>query len=73
MQEINPNKISALKDVDVDPKLKLKLFDALVQPVICYNGEIWGVMNNVFDGKNVSQFWESVSKLPVETFQIKLC
>lgn len=64
---------SALKDVDVDPALKLKLFDTLVKPVICYNGEIWGVLNNVFNSKNVNQFWERVNKLPVENFQIKLC
>lgn len=64
---------SALKDVDVDPELKLKLFDTLVKPVICYNSEIWGVMNNVFNSKNVSQFWERVSNLPVENFQIKFC
>ena len=64
---------SALKDVDVNPELQLKLFDTLVKPVICYNGEIWGVMNNVFNSKNDSQFWERVSKLPVENFQIKLC
>ena len=64
---------SALKDVDVNPELQLKLFDTLVAPVICYNGEIWGIMNNVFNSKNVSQFWERVSKLPVEKFQIKFC
>ena len=64
---------SALKDVDVNPELQLKLFDTLVAPVICYNGEIWGIMNNVFNSKNVSQFWERVSKLPVEIFQIKFC
>ena len=53
--------------------MQLKLFDTLVKPVICYNGEIWGIMNNVFNSKNVSQFWERVSKLPVEIFQIKFC
>ena len=64
---------SALKDVDIDPKLKLKLFDALVKPIVCYNSEIWGVMNNVFNSKSVSQFWERVGKLPIETFQLKFC
>ena len=64
---------SALKDVDVDPELKLKLFDTLVKPVICYNGEIWGVMNNLFNSKTVSQFWERVGNLPVEIFQVKFC
>ena len=64
---------SALKDVDVDPDLKLKLFDTLVKPIICYNGEIWGVLNNVFNSKSISQFWERVGKLPVENFQLKFC
>ena len=64
---------TALKDINVDPELTLKLFDTLVKPVVCYNGEIWGVMNNVFNSKSISQFWERIGKLSVENFQIKFC
>ena len=64
---------SALKDVDIDPSLKLKLFDSLIKPIVCYNSEIWGVMNNVFNSKSISQFWDRVEKLPVEKFQLKFC
>ena len=64
---------SALKDVDAFPKLKLKLFDVLIRPVICYNSEIWGIMNNVFNSKSISQFWDRVTKLNVETFHLKFC
>ena len=64
---------SALKDVDTFPRLKLKLFDALIRPVICYNSEIWGVMNNIFNSKNISQFWDRVTKLNVENFHLKFC
>ena len=45
----------------------------MVKPVVCYNGEIWGVMNNVFNSKSISQFWERIGKLSVENFQIKFC
>ena len=64
---------SALKDVDINPDFKLKFFDALVKPIICYNSEIWGVMNNVFNSKTISQVWKRVEKLPIETFQLKFC
>ena len=64
---------SALKDVDIDPELKLRLFDTLVKPIVCYNSEIWGLMNNVFSSKSISQFWDRVGKLPVEKFQLKFC
>ena len=64
---------SSLKDVDIDPTLKLKFFDSLVRPIVCYNSEIWGMMNNVFNSKSISQFWYRVGKLPVEKFQLKFC
>ena len=64
---------SALKDVDAFPKLKLKLFDALIRPVICYNSEIWGIMNNIFNSKSIFQFWDRVAKLNVENFHLKFC
>ena len=64
---------SALKDVNINPELKLKLFDALVKPIICYNCEIWGVANNIFNSKNLHQVWERVEKLPIERFQLKFC
>ena len=64
---------AALKDVDVFPALKLKLFDALIRPVICYNSEIWGVMNNVFNSRSIAQFWDRATKLTVENFHLKYC
>ena len=64
---------SAFKDVDVNPALRLKLFDVLVKPIVCYGSEIWGLMNNLFNSKSTSQFWERASVLPVEKFQVKYC
>ena len=64
---------SAFKDVDVNPALRLKLFDVLVKPIVCYGSEIWGLMNNLFTSKTTNQFWERASTLPVEKFQVKFC
>ena len=30
-------------------------------------------MNNVFNSKSISQLWDRVEKLPVESFQLKFC
>lgn len=56
---------SALKRIDVNPDLTLKLFDALVKPIICYGSEIWGIMNDLFNSKSINQFWERLENLPV--------
>ena len=64
---------SAFKNIDIDHELKLKLLDVLAKPILCYNAEIWGVLNNVFNSKSINQFWERVQKLPFEKFQLKFC
>ena len=64
---------SALKDVNINPDIKLKFFDLLVKPIVCYNCEIWGVINNIYNSKTLDQFWERVDKLPIERFQLKFC
>ena len=42
---------SAFKNIDTDYELKLKMLDVLVKPVVCYNAEIWGVLNKVSNSK----------------------
>ena len=64
---------STFKNMDTDHELKLKMLDVLVKPVLCYNAEIWGVLNNVFNSKSINQFWEIVQKLSFQKFQLKFC
>ena len=45
----------------------------MVYNIACYNGEIFGVLNTVFNTKSISQLWERVGKLPVEIFHLKFC
>ena len=49
------------------------MLNVLVKTVVCYNEEIWGVLNYVFNSKSINQFWERVQKLPFEKFQLKFC
>ena len=64
---------SAFKDIDVNPATKLKFFDVLVKPIICYGSEVWGALNNLHNCKSLDQFWNRIEKLPVENFQTKFC
>lgn len=64
---------AACKNIDVNPDLRLKFFDTLVKPIICYNSEIWGLANNLFNSKSIDQFWKRLDDLSVEKFQLKFC
>ena len=64
---------SALKGIDASPATRLKLFDTLVKPIICYGSEIWGAFNNLHSCESVDQFWKRLGNLPPENFQIKFC
>ena len=47
---------SVFKNIDTDYELKLKMLNVLVKTVVCYNEEIWGVLNYVFNSKSINQF-----------------
>ena len=64
---------SAFKGIDVRPVTRLKLFDTLVRPIICYTSEVWGGLTNLSSCKNSDQFWKRLEKIPVENFQVKYC
>ena len=64
---------STLKDMDVQPATRLKLFDTLIKPIICYGSDVWGPLINLQNSKSVDIFWRKSEKLPVETFQLKYC
>ena len=64
---------SAFKGLDVCPATRLKFFDALVRPIICYGSEVWGVLNNLHGSKSFDQFLNRLEKLPVENFQKRFC
>ena len=66
---------SAFKDIDVDPKLQIKMFEILARPILCYNSEIWGPFNyscsQRSDMSDLTLFWNKVVEVPVEKFQLK--
>ena len=66
---------SAFKDIDVSPKLQIKMFRTLIRPILCYCCEIWGPFiynsNNQSNISDLSFFWKKIEKLPVEMFNIK--
>ena len=64
---------TAYRGIDVDPSVKLKMFDKVVRPITCYNSEIWGCFNNLHKASNESQFWNRAEKLPWEILQTKFC
>ena len=64
---------AAFKDIDVSPATKIRFFDVLVKPIICYGSEVWGALNNLHNSKSLDQFWNRVEKLHVENFQTKFC
>ena len=64
---------STFKGLDVNPITRMKLFDVLVKPIICYGSEVWGSLNNLGTSKSMDQLWLRMSKLPVENFQVKFC
>ena len=64
---------SALKSIDINPKLSLDMFDTLVKPIVCYSSEIWGALNTLYCTKSKPKLWEKIEKLPVEIFQLKYC
>ena len=65
---------SAFKDIDVSPKLQIKMFRTLIRPILCYCCEIWGPFiynsNNQSNISDLSFFWKKIEKLPVEIFNI---
>ena len=66
---------SAFKDIDVNPKLPIKMFDMIVRPILCYSSEIWGPFNYLCSQRSnipdLSLFWNKSENVPVEKFQIK--
>ena len=63
---------SAFKDIDVNPKLQIKMFEILVRPILCYNSEIWGPFNyssiqrsDIFD---LTLFWNKVERFRLKSF-----
>ena len=64
---------SAFKNIDVSPAVRLKFFDALIKPIICYGSEVWGALNNLHSAKTFDQFLNRLEKLPAEIFQKKFC
>ena len=66
---------SAFKDIDVNPKLQIKMFEILVRPILCYNSEIWGPFNysssQRSDIPDLTLFWNKIEKIPVEKFQLR--
>ena len=64
---------STFKGLDVNPVMRMKLFDVLVKPIICYGSEVWGPLNNLSTCKSIDQLWIRMAKLPVENFQVKFC
>ena len=64
---------AALKNIDVHPATRLKLFDVLIKPIICYGSDVWGPLNNLQGSKSTDIFWKRAEKLPIEIFQNKFC
>ena len=64
---------SAFKGLDVNPLMRIRLFNILVRPIITYGSEVWGAFTNLSSSKSLEQFWQRLSKLPVENFQLKFC
>ena len=64
---------ATLKDMDVQPATRMKLFDTLIKPIICYGSDIWGPLNNLQNSKSIDNFFSKAEKLPVECFHLKYC
>ena len=64
---------SAFKDIVVTPVTKLKFFDILVKPIVCYASEVWGGSANFWKCKTIEDFWKTASQFPVENFHKKFC
>ena len=64
---------SALKNIAARPAVRLKLFDALVKPIICYGSEVWGALNNFQSSRSFDQFIHRLEGLPAEKFQKMFC
>ena len=32
--------------LDIPPRKMLSIYDKVIKPIMCYNSEIWGVMND---------------------------
>ena len=64
---------TALKNIDVNPVTRMKLFDTLIKPIICYASEVWGPINNLATSGSISTFWKRTENLPIEKFQLKYC
>ena len=65
---------SALNDVNIKPSTKLSLFDKLVNPILCYNSEVWGsilCMPKEICDENL--FWKRAESLPCEQLHMKFC
>ena len=52
----------ALKSIESTPELRIKLFDKVVRPILCYNSELWGSLNNLYNCKNTDQLWTRLEK-----------
>ena len=65
----------ALKNIDVQAKTKLQLFDKLVNPILCYSSEIWGCTMRSRKGCNDSEndMWKRFEGLPCEKLHLKYC
>ena len=62
---------SCFKDVDINPKISVNMFDMLIRPILCYGCEIWGLDNAAGNSNSLEELWRRIEKLPIEKFQIK--
>ena len=60
----------SLRGCDTKAQLRLKLFDTLVKPILCYGAEVWGGLINTNDDE--ATFWKKAETLPVEQFHLKI-
>ena len=60
----------SLRGCDTKAQLRLKLFDTLVKPILCYGAEVLGGLINTNDDE--ATFWKKAETLPVEQFHLKI-
>ena len=60
----------SLRGCDTKTHLRVKLFDTLVKPILCYGAEVWG--GSINSNNDEATFWKRAETLPVEQFHLKI-